>query len=587
MGEREPIQVVEIDIDYCDLTYGQGACTAALGSTGERKCFNMYLGCQDKENFTSGTLTLKLCQPRPNLPKDDLLFPLLVSATPRSASVNIGGTDPRLEPLGRRATVSVLLNDIPYHDRFFDKYQAQRLSGAAQTDEGGYDPADRGTLLAKLRARWPYYAGREMRLIDAYLEDGVITNQAVRHYVMTNFKRSNNDQYVVDGKDVFDLASNDSAVLPKPSGGVLLSDIDDTTDTATLSPEGIGDAEYPATGRATIGSEVVDFTRVGDVLTFTGRGVVGTEASSHSAEDVVQETFSVSRDRVDDVIARIFTEGTEVSAEYLLLSEWAAEVTRWAPDLRLTANITAPTGVSKLLGELSVLGVNLWPYDIGKGIGLKMIRPVDGDDVFDATDSTTIKSMEIDDRDSDRITEVLFNSVMLDPTGSITDASNFARGYYAVNQDVKVPDAFGDTKIREVFCRWLDHGDDATVRIITKRMLNRLSTAPQRAKILLDADERAVNLTSVLNVTSRMTEDDTGQAVSQQMQVVSVEARTPGHDFYVQAQNYEYSGKFGFVTPNDMPTYTNASAAQIGVYAFAVDDTTLEFPDGAGPYRII
>ncbi|MFO7477754.1 MAG: hypothetical protein R6X03_05330 [Methyloceanibacter sp.] len=47
----QSLTYVEVDLDYCGLTYGQAPCLAALGVTGDRKCFNTVKTCQDRENF--------------------------------------------------------------------------------------------------------------------------------------------------------------------------------------------------------------------------------------------------------------------------------------------------------------------------------------------------------------------------------------------------------------------------------------------------------------------------------------------------------------------------------------------------------
>ena len=55
---RKPITIVEIDVDFCALTYGTAPCTAALSAATPRKCFNTFKTCQDQANFDQGTLTL-------------------------------------------------------------------------------------------------------------------------------------------------------------------------------------------------------------------------------------------------------------------------------------------------------------------------------------------------------------------------------------------------------------------------------------------------------------------------------------------------------------------------------------------------
>ena len=51
--DRRPVQIVEIDIEYCPHVYGDAPCMAALGVTGERKCYNTWKTCQAPINFNA------------------------------------------------------------------------------------------------------------------------------------------------------------------------------------------------------------------------------------------------------------------------------------------------------------------------------------------------------------------------------------------------------------------------------------------------------------------------------------------------------------------------------------------------------
>ncbi len=50
---REPLQIVELIQPRCGLTYGSAPCTAAVGTTGDRKCFNTRKTCQDAANYNA------------------------------------------------------------------------------------------------------------------------------------------------------------------------------------------------------------------------------------------------------------------------------------------------------------------------------------------------------------------------------------------------------------------------------------------------------------------------------------------------------------------------------------------------------
>ena len=61
---------VEIDLDYCSLSYGVGACTASIPTTGARKCMNTLKTCQVRTKFVNAPITLRFAQPAAYLPAD-------------------------------------------------------------------------------------------------------------------------------------------------------------------------------------------------------------------------------------------------------------------------------------------------------------------------------------------------------------------------------------------------------------------------------------------------------------------------------------------------------------------------------------
>jgi len=222
MSEREPIEIIELDLDCCALTFGTAPCTAALSAAVPHKCFNTFYTCADKPNYDKTTKTYRFVQARSNYPVGATTFPCLLASSGRSSTVNIAGADDRMSSFGRRAEVTADFVDFPYHDRFADKYQAQRISGAAQFSGVGYDPATRGTFWGKLKARNQNYANRPMRIITGYLDGGILTVETTRHFVITNMTGPDADGRVsITGKDVLTLADDDKAVAPAQSSAML------------------------------------------------------------------------------------------------------------------------------------------------------------------------------------------------------------------------------------------------------------------------------------------------------------------------------------------------------------------------------
>lgn len=585
MSDREPLEWIEIDVDFCSLTFGNAPCTAALGGVVTEKCFNTTETCRDRANIDLGVLTLRFIQPRANLPKGATWFPCLDTVTGASATVNIAGANPDFKPLGKRATCTAKGWDFPYHDRKTDKYQAQRVSGAAQLDGVGYNPEDHGTFFTRLRARWPFYAGRPMRRCFGYLDGSTLVTNTVRHFIITDMA-INGRGWTIEGKDILDLADDKRVQAPKAVNGSLAADIDPLAEALTLQPVGIGDLQYPASGFACIGSELVKFTRSGDEITILQRGVSGTAVASHSLGDSFQTSFSPRREKLVPVLYSLLVDHAGINPAFIDLTAWNAEVNRWAPTLKLTADICKPEGVAKLIGELAILGVSIWWNEVTQKIGLKMNRPIDLDAVKSLSDRNNLIDVEIEDRDEDRITTIQFFTVMLDPTKSATDGNSYRRQRYIVDAGAVSAQEFNDSRVKQIYCRWLNHGDDAAVAVLGRRFLQTFVRAPQHIKMLVDARDD-MELTEVGQLDTREIRSATGRVRGQYVQIAAREEKVAGHRVQLTGQAYSFGDKrYAYITENTRPDYTASTEAQKarGAYWCGPDG---KMSDGSDGYRFI
>lgn len=600
-SNREPVQIVEIDVDYCSHTYGTAPCAAVLGTTGVRKCFNTFSTCQSKANYDGNTLdttltlhykTLRFAGPRVNFPLGiGVYFPVLTDVSAISSTVNIAGSDESLSAFGRRATVTVSMNDFINNDVYFDKYQTGRVNGTAQTDEGGYNPNDRGTFFTKLKARIPYYIGRPLRIIDGYIENGALVNTRTRNYIITNMNGPDSSGKVsFEAKDVLSLADNKKAVAPAAARGNLIADIDSVATTLTLQPAGIGDLEYSASGYAVIGSEIVSFTRSADVVTLTGRALKGSVVSDHSALDTFQEVLNVENMRIDDLLYMLLVTYAKIPSSYIDTAVWEEEITTWMSTTLLDTVVTKPTGVNTLVGELAVLGICVWWDDVNQKIGLKVNRPLFNDVPYSLSDRSNIKAIEEEDLDQYRLTQIHFYSVQEDPTKDVSSKENYNRLLVTVDPNAESKKAYGDTIVREIFCRWLNRGADSIVGILSRRLLNRFNTSPKTYKIVLDAKDRSIALADVVELSTRLIADDTGNPVDTNLQVIKLIESKFGHEVEVTAQAYQYTGRYARVMLNTAHNYGSATTLEkekggyitAGTYASPSD-----FADGTGPYLMI
>lgn len=581
MSAEKIIQIVEIDFDFCTLTWGVGACPAAFGPAVDKKCYNTFPTCPVQASYVKGNRTLRFIEPSYSV-KTGNYMPALVKVGGYEQEVNIAGLSNEIGSLGKRARVSVTIRDFPSRDTLTDKYFADRMDGTAQTNESGYDPIDRGSFWTKFKARVPNYAGRALRVIQAHFDaSGAIVEDSVRHYVMDSMvgpDKSGN--VVITAKDILSLADDKKALAPVGNRGRLLVDMDVGATSAELSPAGIGAIDYPLAGVATIGSEIVGFTRAGDILTLT-RGQKGTVAASHTANDTVQVAYSVDRVRADTVIYQLLTEYGNIPASYITFSEWKAEFDRWGANMFLSATICKPTGVSKLIGEINQLGITVWWDERAQKIRIKLNHPPDESPV-EWSDRNNIISITTEDNDDERATRIDMWTVQIDPTKDLSEG-NFLRLYKNISVLSESPEMFGISRTQTIINRWLNHGADSAVKIITGRLLNRYKRAPVTYTVVIDFKDDP-DLTDVISLNSYVATDTTGLVTPKLTQVYNRADERNGSTVKAKLQGYQFDGRFGLIAENTRPLY-NASTPEQKLKGSYFVGPTLLFDDDTKPYQ--
>lgn len=578
---RAIVQVVEIDIDRCTQTFGDAPCLASMSPEHPRKCYNSFDTCSFKAGYTLGKNTLKFIS-QSDAVKAGTFIPALLSVTGREQEVNIAGFTPNIGGLGQRASVTVNIADFPYNDVLTDKYWSERISGAGQINEPGYNPRDRGSFWTKFRARNPNYAGRALRVIDGHINDaGFVVYDRVRHYIIDTMEGPGSGREVtIKAKDVLALADDKKAQAPIQSQGRLLADLTAGATSMVLSPAGIGNSEYPASGHAVIGSEVVAFTRSGDTLTLR-RGRKGTDASTHSANDSVQVCYVVNNVRADIVIRDLLVNYGKIPASYIDADEWAAEFRRWGPKMLLNATICKPTGVTQLISEINQLGITLWWEETTRKIKIKLNHVNEAAPIF-LSDRDNIIEIDSEDNDDERATQIWFWTVQIDPTKDL-GKDNFLRGYVQVFADAETSFSYGGSIIKTIYCRWLNRGADSLAKIVSSRLLNRYKRAPVTYDVVIDAKDD-IHLVDVVNLSADMSVTDvTGKAVTRQTQVFYRQDDFREGTIKLKLQAFQFDGRYGFITENSRGDYSDSTTEQRSRGTYIVGPS-LTFPDGSGPY---
>lgn len=570
---KEPFITCTLKMDYCSLVAGVGACTAT--ETGDAKCFNTRATCNDSVNFTKTTKEYKFCQPRSSIPKGVNMFPVIKGNIQKSSTSITAGAG-----LGKRAVVKIDLNDFAHHDRGIDPY----------VDERSYDPYERGTFWGKFLTRNPYYEGREITIDYGYI--GIpfsVDDFESQTFDIVDMSGVNNSFITVTAKDVLVRTYEQKAQYPPANTGELLSDITDIATTATLSPTGIGNSEYPASGTLVIGKEVISFTRSGDILTFTAREQWGTTKKEHGAGDTVQLCITWDSISIIDVLDELLVTGSNLPSSYIPTADWIYERDLWMINSNVKGILIKPEPVNKIIAELSECFMfDLWWDGITSSVNLKALSPDPvGQSINTLNEEQHIVkgSVKIERNSKNRFTEVrvYYNKIDFSEPNKI---EQFASTRISADASRAGSNRYNGNSIKTIMCRWFDLSSSAV--FLAGRLLARFSDTPEIITFKLSQkDYNKVSMAERLSIDSWQFQDATGNNDTRTYQVIEIdEGANSGHDFTVKAFSSSFSGRYLFIAANDAPDFSSATETQKENIGFICQNDGL-MPDGSDGYKII
>lgn len=538
-GKRYVV-MVDLELDFCQLTYSESPCAAVLGTTGDHKCLNTFETCQDTDNYDPADKTYRFIQPLAGLPRTVDAYPLLDLDNP----VEFAPT--RLDPgnsLGKRASVTVRFRDAPHHDRGIDKYARERITGEAAADGSTYDPYEQGTFFGKLRARNPFYLGRKLHVYSGYIpwdhdanpnnqpawtEQDLLDHLQKRTYVMERWEGPDtNGSFRIVAKDILKLADDDRAQAPLPSGGRLSSSITAGDGSATLTPTGIGDEEYPASGRAKLSDEIVAFTRSGDTLTLGTRGDLNTEADDHDEGDTVQLIYEQEGSKASAIVEDLLLNFANIDSAFVdpdSPSAWEAEDDTYIGRL-FTGYVVEPTPVVDLINELSrQAGFFIWWDDLNQLIQFKAIRQPETVTISltddDAFIEGTIRQKEQPDK---RRSQIWVYHGHIRPTDDIDKGKHFATVFVLTESAKEAANAYGRKAIQKIFSRWISQTNRPAAEDLAGRIMSRFQDPPRRFEFTLPGSRSEVETGDIFNATTRLIQNERGENDTRRMIALSKE----------------------------------------------------------------
>lgn len=443
---REPLQVVEIVEPRCSRSFGVSPCLA-VGDN----CFNTDATCKFVTALDlTASATTRFVMPAANRVlssgfQPGTAIPALMAVDTAPTVLNVGAGNDDLSPLGSRAVATVAIKDFPYNDVGFDPYLSTRA----------YDPSQRGSFWTKWLARNPFHVGYTLRIYDGYFGDD-LADMIMREYSIEKIDASRSSVRIT-AKDILRKITDNQIKAPALSSGSLASAIGAGDTSFTVAGALI--ADYPATGWVRIGSELIAYTSVGTSgsnLLFSGltRGAVNTTAAAQSVNSRVQRVLAYVDEPFSDIIYDLLTSWGEIPTAFIDKAAWDAEWDEWRQLYRFTGYITEPTDVDRLVGELCQQGLaNVWWDERIQQIIFRAQRPNFAPRTLTQDGDVVADSFTVQEIPKDRASQVYVYFNPRNPVLSLADKNSFANAEAFI--DVDKERQYGETKVKEIFCRWV------------------------------------------------------------------------------------------------------------------------------------
>lgn len=538
------------------------------------------------------TRTLRFTKPQTSSRRDLYLLPLLVDVSTAPTRLNPGGGSRDRGVLGDRSSVDLAFQDAPGSDRVVDKYRTERISGTAQTDEGGYQPLERGTFWAKWRARNPYYQNRRVRVLEGYVGQALEEMQR-RAYFVDSFDGPDADGRVsIRAKDVLKLADDERAQAPRATPGELTATLT-AGETTSFQATGAVIADYPEEpGLVRIGAEVIEYqTRVqatANEVEFQtlSRGGRGTEAAEHDAEDRVQRCLEFVNVPAWKIVEDLLVNFGNVPSEFVPITDWDNEGESWFESITFTAVITEPTPVVSLISEITQQAqFFIWWDEFAQEIKMRALRPpTEVPVVLDDFSHLIAGASSLTEDPEQRISQVWVFFRQKDPTRRLDDEGNYARVRIRVDLEAESPEQYGEPRIKKIFSRWIE--TEAQAIQVTFRTLQRFRDNPRTLKVRVDAKDRAaLRAGEVADIETRTVLDERGLPLSTRWQVIATREEPAGEAVDLELLIFEFTGRFAFYMDAAAPVFADATEAEKKSLSAWYSEDNGAMPDGTEGYK--
>jgi hypothetical protein len=600
---REPVAILELEIDTCSLTYGSSPCTAS--GPAATKCFNCLSTCQDTANYTKTTKTFRFSSVRiDELQGDDdtPTFPTIMGISTAPTVLTPG------KGFGIRSTCSIKLMDHTFNDVGYDKY----LSGRT------YVADEQGSFWSKFLAREQYYEGRKATVSTGYLnDDGTYdaSNFIDRVYFIETISGPSNDGRVtIKTTDILKFADANKAQLPIQSQAETVNDMTSSATSFDITDpnDDIKDSYDAGQKYIRIEDETMLMTNITGsnpsytvtVIRAAMPGVYNGNmvADEHSEESTVQQCYHFDTIAINDIVEYLLDDVAGIDPSFLDVAGWQTVIDFGLQSYLFSALITEPTGVSELISELTEHTILIWYDERAQLVKMDSLLNRRQDyGPFTDQDSIVADSVSVARNDKSRVSQVWFSYGHRNPVEPLDELKNFTTTKLSVNLELEGVDAYDESLVRRIWSRWVPRDSGSIASEIATRLLNYYKVTKKNVTITMDPKDDSAWTGSLINLSTRQIQDVYGANPTLNYRVLQVtEAFQVGdvrYKYVVESTDQDFQ-RIGLITPDldpgdgvsAFPDYGSASTALKNQYAFICYDDRSDgnpgFPPDEAPYEI-
>jgi hypothetical protein len=423
-----------------------------------------------------------------------------------------------------------------------------------------FDPYQRGSFWSKWIARNKYRQNIRINVYEGYAGQALGAMVKRSYFLQSVTGPDSNGNVTIQGKDILARIEERKAQAPAASPGELYADI--TAGATSFEVANAVEADYPASGTIRINDELMTYSaralNGNGRLDFTisARGTDGTTATTHSAEDAVQECLRYTNEQVHTICQDLLNVYGGVPLAFLDTANWATEVNNYLSFYRLSVVISEPTSVTDLVSEVQENALFfLWWDERDALVKMKAIRGVDtAPDTITAEKNILEGSFSLTEKPRERASRVWVFFDHRNYVDSETDADSYRQQSVFANLESETDALYGEASIRRVYARWIQSG--ALADTTASKILTRYVDVPSECKFRMDAKDRTYWVGDTITISHHLDVDAFGVRRLRNWTIVSAEEVQPGEVVEYTAEDTTLYGRIYYIQASGAGNYS-------------------------------